>query len=605
MMTPRIHIRDAASGEVRFDYYFQAGLGRRESAERILFVVRSRMVLWGAGIEALRIARRVGIRLPEGGNRECVIACPMLESRSGEILGDEPSLPVIVFSFPRSMSPHAALQTYEQELRKIDHIPHIELLTAFLVIAIHAVRRKKRPPLNVAETYAEVAAAWTEMGILIPHPPPVKYLKSSELDALAEKFAKAFFAGAISDDPEDGLAALIESTFTSLQSVSDMAYFCHALGEVLGSERFARWFALHIEAAHPGMGTAVALHNITGQFVLGHLGLAALEKASRSEFRYVINYRGRGYEVKGKALLWEQFLELALLSDRGLYAFTRGHEFPGNELTIERAWKTLAGDSFAPSDAPAIPWDESKPWADALLADAQENAAYTPSGFYRIVLPENSLLRPWGVSSISLWVEEGIDHIWVGLVSGKALGAVFRWQPEYNYPFSPLMVPTNIAGFVHLHIAALWRDLRVVGKEVFVDERTFRSQREAWGDTGEGQRKHRKARKMPRTRVSRAKYWGSYAVQKRIERAAHRIDGHKRRLPEGRKASQAARSLAREHFLLLPEDGRVTYVRPHIKGKDKTIDIFPETERPVDALGLATLMTFNDLHKTAGRECCD
>lgn len=122
------------------------------------------------------------------------------------------------------------------------------------------------------------------------------------------------------------------------------------------------------------------------------------------------------------------------------------------------------------------------------------------------------------------------------------------------------MVPASIAGFVHLHLAAPCRELRVVGKEVLVDEKTFRSQPVIWAP--KTQPHSSRARKMPRTRLSGARYWGSYVLQKRIEQAAHRIDGHKRRLPEGRKASASARALAREHYILLPEDGRVTYVRP-------------------------------------------
>jgi len=598
-MTPRVHIEDDASGQVRIDYYFPAGFDRREGKERILFVVRSRKVLWVMGRDAQRAARRVGIHLPEGGEREIVLACPMRMSRDRKILGDDPRLPVIVFSFPRSMPPHAALQTYEQACQKLGHIPPIELLTAVLAVAADRLKKKKRPYLIVTEMYTEIAAVWVAKGVFTPAVNPSAYWPSSALDTFADQFARALFTAAFSGNSETELKTLMEHSFSQFQAVSDMAYLCYALGDVLASERFARWLAMHLATTQVEMDAVFTFHNSTVQLALGGLGLSALGVTLRSDGRFIIEIRGRQYAVGSNALPWEQFLEVALLSDRGLYAFTRGKYLPGSQLTIERAWSSLEGDSFSIDDVPTMTWDEAKPWADTLLADAQENAAYTPSGFYRIILPENSLLRPWGVSGISLWVEDGLEQIWVGLVSENTLGAVFRWQPERCYPFSPLVVPASIAGFVHLHLAALWRDLRVVGKEVLVDEKTFRQPRENWA-TGGGPshpKNGRRARKMPRTRLSGARYWGSYATQKRIEQAAHRIDGHKRHLPEGRKASASARALAREHYILLPEDGRITYVRPHIKGKDRDAEGFPEAERPVDALGLATLMTFKDLHR--------
>ena len=86
-----------------------------------------------------------------------------------------------------------------------------------------------------------------------------------------------------------------------------------------------------------------------------------------------------------------------------------------------------------------------------------------------------------------------------------------------------------------------------------------------------------------------------------IQRAAHRIDGHRRVLPEGQRASDAARKLAREHFIILPSEGSITYVRPHVRGVDK--ELIQDEGRPVAALGLATLMTFNDLHKGTISDC--
>lgn len=246
-------------------------------------------------------------------------------------------------------------------------------------------------------------------------------------------------------------------------------------------------------------------------------------------------------------------------------------------------------------------WDQAKPWADELLNDALANANYTPSGHYHVVLPEGSPLMQWNVSSVILIVNDGGEQIWAALMSGEQLGSVFRWMPERNYPFTHLIVPPDIAGWVHIHLAALWRDLRVVGKEILVTSEE-RNQPPSpvvlEPDRGREKKKQRRSKKMPRTRKTGAKYWGTYAMQKRIQKATHRVDGFKRNLPEGHKASAEARALARKHLILLPEDGRITYVRPHLRGKDKEMfEDGPESERLLDALGLATLLAFNDLHK--------
>ena len=437
----RRHVRVEASKNVCFDYYIPINMsddGLQYCLSTMLF---DEDVIWIGGQVAETAIRNAGIKLPGTHDRTPTIAYPTINGAYEEIILN-PSLPMVIFSYPKRMSALEAMQIYEQKER------NIELIVSFLVAATCISTQKILRPLSYVNLYfipiIKAMDRWWPPG-------DSKHLDASTMRSIAEDYARSLFEKSLRDIPSDKIREIMETPFVKgkIRTIPDRRNY------------------------------AITISNVVLKLHLDHLGTAAFGNYA-STVHPSIPFRGKMLNVDDlTTLMWTQYLELEQLSPSGIHIFTRGKEFPGQVSTIEQAAATEAGDPFSIDEVPTMPWDEAKPWADALLDDALENAAYTPSGLYRVILPENSLLRPWGVSIIKLWVEDGVKHIWVGIVSGNKDGAVFRWRPECEYPFTPFVVPAYIAGFVHLHIAALWRDLRVVGNEVLVEPGAFKKQKKS------------------------------------------------------------------------------------------------------------------------------
>ena len=230
--------------------------------------------------------------------------------------------------------------------------------------------------------------------------------------------------------------------------------------------------------------------------------------------------------------------------------------------------------------------------ADALLEEAEANAIYTPYGQFRLRLPDDSPLAPWGVKHLRVWAEP--DKLWVQFVGqGKnAYGPSVEWRPGRPLREFVIGANTGAVAAANVTLAALWHDLVTAaeaalpeeGKEPAAravrDAEQRRSQRRA--------RRGRSYRKIPRVRVRLRgrRDWGGEAEQ-RVIRARHKVTGHPRRLPPGWKASPVALRWAKAHGRIVPKG--YTYVRPHIRGGEAK----KAMETVVRARGLETIITLS------------
>ena len=201
----------------------------------------------------------------------------------------------------------------------------------------------------------------------------------------------------------------------------------------------------------------------------------------------------------------------------------------------------------------------------------EETALYwtcDPYGSFRVDIPDRTPLRWWDVTSLRVWIipREGL---WVALEKDEQPGVSFRWTAAPPH-LQRWVIQESAIPAIHLTLSALWRDLKIGGREVILQEED--NNRNA-GEVGN------KAIRIY-GRIS----WGSKEELERIMREAYPVEEHIRVLPPGKRASRKAYRRAMTQGIMLKPG--TTYVRSHERGKpDEDVD-----KVPVKAQGLARLI---------------
>ena len=259
--------------------------------------------------------------------------------------------------------------------------------------------------------------------------------------------------------------------------------------------------------------------------------------------------------------------------------YLSNNDMPAGEPTINRA--------FLPDQSPPTNEDPGlcHGLASALLREADEQGIYVPGGAFVLALPDDYPLRAWGVSALRVWAQH--DGLWLAVVTDDGqTGASFGWRP--GQPLARWVVAEPAAPLLETTMAALWRDLRMAGEETVPE----RGRRKAQRQPGTPRPERRAARRtLPGKRAARLRMrgrrqWGTDEEREVIQRRAHGVRGHLRRLRAGWQAGGQARSMAGEFGIALP-DG-FTFVRPHVRGSEG--DAETPTETVVQSRGLATVM---------------
>ena len=85
--------------------------------------------------------------------------------------------------------------------------------------------------------------------------------------------------------------------------------------------------------------------------------------------------------------------------------------------------------------------------------------------------------------------------------------------------------------------------------------------------------------------------WSSEDERRRILRVAHKVAGHRRRLPDGWQPSERAQELAEKSGIFLPPG--MTYVRPFVRGEGGGREELDEPDAPpIISQGLALVLSF-------------
>ncbi len=284
----------------------------------------------------------------------------------------------------------------------------------------------------------------------------------------------------------------------------------------------------------------------------------------------------------------------------------------------------LRGATLAEAQALYTPWRVNRHWwelpdklpeglpdaelamamAQRLIAEGRANRQYSEQGIYEAELPPALPLVRWGVKRLR-WVCLRAGYQWVSMLNetGESLSA-FRWRGDATTlkELEPAM-PDWIAPYVHLAVAALWRDLVVAGETVFVYA----------GKKGEGAKDKRamreaaahaervlclpRARKIPLREVwpreIETRAWGDAEDLQTLEarqRVLHAVRGHYRKLAAGWRAHEAE-TRAANYGMPSPPDG-YTFVVPHVRGGERGMDekTMEQIRRRVRARGLEALV---------------
>lgn len=240
-----------------------------------------------------------------------------------------------------------------------------------------------------------------------------------------------------------------------------------------------------------------------------------------------------------------------------------------------------------------------------LLERAEQNAAYTPTGCFRLNLPDELLdeirrleLRPEDdpdgheerqINLSFLVLSVDAEGIWARLVGQKGPGPIVRWRP--GKPMQTNLISASFGTILDIVFAALWHDMRVAGEEsVRISER--RTGRRHGRSKGAGAPAIiRTVVTVPHRKVvylSGQREWSTEEERQTIKRIAHGVMGHRRTLPAGWQPSERARQLAENAGIHLPPG--VTYVSPFTRGgkDDGDIDAAPV----IISKGLAMIMAF-------------
>lgn len=276
--------------------------------------------------------------------------------------------------------------------------------------------------------------------------------------------------------------------------------------------------------------------------------------------------RGSNFRLRGNArrMAWPQVMEWEAgeVGRRALKYMTGYH----TTFAFDGVLTGLLGNETgkAATIAPQVAARESK----ELLEEAALNWTCDPFGSFRVDLPECTPLERWNVSSLRVWIIPG-QGLWVALEKDEQPGASLKWLAGPPH-LRRWVLHEKVIPAMHLTMSALWRDLKIGGKEVILAENGAAVPGDEEGD--------KKLRLHGRIR------WGSEAELKRILRKAYPVEGHIRVLPPGKRATGRAYRLAMSQGIMLQPG--TTFVRSHQRGKPDVT----AANVPLRAQGLARLI---------------
>jgi len=281
-----------------------------------------------------------------------------------------------------------------------------------------------------------------------------------------------------------------------------------------------------------------------------------------------VKVAGTSFCLKGasKRWAWQQVLEweaggIGRSTLKYLTAYQTAYSFDDmiSELMGTRALNQTESRNHAIEMAKESRW---------LLKEAAQNRACDPRGSFRVDIPDRTPLKRWEVSSLRVWILHRIG-LWIALERDEKPGVSFQWMVKSPH-LRRWVIQDNAIPDIHLTMSALWRDLKIGGREVIlpVDEKAV----------VKGQSDIKKIKLQGRIR------WGSEEELQRILRKAYDVEPHIRVLPQGMCASHSAYRRARARGIRLKPG--TTLVRGHQRGiPDKDID-----KVPIKAQGLARLI---------------
>ena len=204
-----------------------------------------------------------------------------------------------------------------------------------------------------------------------------------------------------------------------------------------------------------------------------------------------------------------------------------------------------------------------------LLEEVALHWTCDPYGSFRMDIPDRTPLRYWDVTSLRVWITPR-EGLWVALEKDDQPGVSFRWTAAPPH-LQRWLIQEDAIPAIHFTLSALWRDLKIGGREVILQE----------GDDGskEGDNHENKS-----VRLYGRIRWGSKEELDRIIREAYQVEEHIRVLPHGMRASRRATKRAMVKGIILKPG--TTYVRRHNRGNpDEGVE-----NVPVKAQGLARLI---------------
>jgi len=344
---------------------------------------------------------------------------------------------------------------------------------------------------------------------------------------------------------------------------------------VMGGRGVARPEAGPLDSARFWITMGERLWDGTGR---GRLGKTSLGESSRRVLMMVagawmelqpegrVVVRGSHFRLRGAArrMAWPQVMEWEAgeVDPRALKYLTAYH----STYCFDGILAGLLGVPGAAEEGvpPLVAASESR----ALLEEAALKWVCDPYGSFRVDLPARTPMTHWGVTSLRVWIVRG-QGFWVALESGDQPGASLEWCVGPPHLRRWVLTEKTLPG-VHLTMSALWRDLKLGGKEVILA-----GERRGGGEAdGKGAKLHLHGRIR----------WGSEEELKRILREAYPVEEHLRVLPRGKRATRSAYRRALSHGHILKPG--TTFVRSHRRGKpDETVE-----NVPVKAQGLARLI---------------
>ncbi len=237
--------------------------------------------------------------------------------------------------------------------------------------------------------------------------------------------------------------------------------------------------------------------------------------------------------------------------------------------------------------------------AEKLLSEAHQNCAYVPSGAFRTVLPAGMPIA--GIEELCIWAEK--NRLWV---LPRPYGSIFCWYPDIETTMLKCGRQPDELSAWRLILSALWHDLVTEGTKVIV--RTSDEQPAPGIHRVECKSHKRHRRSRPNTHVLRlpsqrviymdgVHTWGTPEEIEKIQRQAHQVRGHRRKLLPGQKRSVYAQENAQRFNFIVP-DG-YTFVKPYQTGLSDP-DAPAAKETPILARGLASLMLMSKDYSKGG-----